>query len=56
MEPAITALRNKFNKPKNHLENIYRFHQTRQKKNELCDSFLQKLKAEGRPCDFLQDG
>ena len=53
LDGAVNALQDKFKESQNRLYNIHRFCCIKQGKDETCDSFISKLKAEGEHCDFL---
>jgi len=52
LDGAINALRNKFKESQNLLFNIHKFRCIKQGKDETWDSFISKLRAEGKHCDF----
>ena len=52
LDGAITALRNKFKESQNLLFNIHKFRCIKQGKDETWDSFISKLRAEGKHWDF----
>ena len=52
LDGAINALLNKFKESPNRLFNIHKFRCIKQGKDETWDSFIAKLTAEGKNCDF----
>ena len=55
LDGAITALKTKFKESQNQLYNIHKFRCIKQGKDESWDSFITKLRAEGRHCDFPEN-
>ena len=52
LDGAVNALQDKFKESQNRLYNKHKFRCIKQGKDETWDSFISKLKAEGKHCDF----